>query len=368
MSESIIFIEVERLKKIMKDVFVGIGVPSGDADICVEVLIASDLRGIDSHGVGRLKMYYDRIKAGVQHPVTNFQIVKETETTATIDGNHGMGQVIGYKSMQLAIDKAKRYGMGSVAVRNSTHYGIAGYYPLMAIQAGMIGITVTNARPSIAPTFGVEPLLGTNPLTFGAPTDEPFPFLIDCATSISQRGKIEVLARDEQPTPAGWAIDKKGQPHTDTKKLLDDLITGDAALLPVGGAGELFGGHKGYSWAVMVEILSAALQEGAFMDQLTGFDANGKTVPYQLGHFFLAINIENFIILPLFKKIAGNICRRLRQSPLADGSDRIYTAGEKEYEIEQQRTKEGIPVNKNLQKNLTVMIKELKLSAYNDLC
>ena len=367
MEQDTIYLPVDKLKALMKDVFLGLGVPAADADICVDILITSDLRGIDSHGVGRLKMYYDRIKAGIQHPVTEWEVLKETATTATIDGHDGMGHVIGYKAMQTAIDKARQYGMGSVAVRNSSHYGIAGYYPLMAIEAGMIGLTVTNARPSIAPTFGVEPMLGTNPLTFGVPTDEDFPFLIDCATSISQRGKIEYLDRAEQPTPAGWAIDSRGNPHTDTPQLLKDLVDGTAALLPVGGAGEILGGHKGYGWSVMVEILSAALQDGAFMQDLRGYNQDGKRTPYHLGHFFLAINIENFLPLEIFKRVAGTICRQLRNSRKAAGQSRIYTAGEKEYEIEKNRREQGIPVNKNLRKDLETMIRELQLKKYGEL-
>lgn len=365
MKEQAAYLPVETLKKFMKDVFLGLGVPNEDADICTEVLITSDLFGIESHGVGRLKMYYDRIRDGIQKPATKYQVIKETETTALIDGNHGMGQVIAYQSMEMAIAKAREYGMGSVAVRNSTHYGIAGYYPLMAVKAGQIGLTVTNARPSIAPTFGVEPMLGTNPLTFGLPTDEAFPFLIDCATSISQRGKIEVLARAEEDTPAGWAIDKNGRPVTDTAKLLKDLTTDDAALLPVGGFGELLGGHKGYGWATLVEILSAALQDGACMKQLKGFDENGKKVPYKLGHFFMAIDIEHFLPITVFKKIAGNILRQLRNSKKAPGERRIYTAGEKEFESRDKVLREGVPVNKNLQKDILKMQSELGLTQYN---
>jgi LDH2 family malate/lactate/ureidoglycolate dehydrogenase len=267
--------------------------------------------------------------------------------------------------MNMAIEKARKYGLGSTAVRNSSHYGIAGYYSLMAIKNGMIGLSVTNARPSIPPTFGIEPMYGTNPLTIGVPTDEPFPFLIDCATSISQRGKIELLDRAEKPTPEGWAIDSEGKPHTDTKKLLKDLVDGTAALLPIGGQGETYGGHKGYGWAVVVEILSAALQDGSFLRDLKGWDPEGNRIPYKLGHFFLAINIENFIPLDRFKLIAGSICRALRNSKKEPGQARIYTAGEKEYEAEQKRIKEGVPVNPNLRKNLKIMREELNLSGYD---
>lgn len=186
----------------MQDVLQGVGVPPEDAAICADVLITADKRGIDSHGIGRLKpIYYDRIKQGILNPQTDFEILRSGPTTAVVDGHDGMGHVIAKRSMQMAIDKARQYGMGMVAVRNSSHYGIAGYFALMAVEAGMIGITGTNARPSIAPTFGVENMLGTNPLTFGIPTDEPFPFVLDCATSVTQRGKIEVYDREGKDIP-----------------------------------------------------------------------------------------------------------------------------------------------------------------------
>ena len=182
----------ERMEEFMKKSFAAVGVPEEEAAICAKVLIESDKRGIDSHGVGRFKpIYIDRIEDGIQKPITEFEIIRDNKATAVIDGHDGMGHVIGTKAMQMAIDKAKEHGLGMVVVRNSTHYGIAGYYALMASKNNMIGITGTNARPSIAPTFGVENMLGTNPLTIGFPTDEDFPFVIDCATSITQRGKIE---------------------------------------------------------------------------------------------------------------------------------------------------------------------------------
>ena len=198
MSGQLYWISFDTMEHFMVDVFKGVGVPEKDAKICAEVLITADKRGIDSHGIGRLKpIYYDRIKGGIQNPVTKLEVVREGPTTAVIDGHDGMGQVISKRAMTMAIKKAKKYGLGMVTVRNSTHFGIAGYYALMAVEAGMIGITGTNARPSIAPTFGVENMLGTNPLTFGMPTDEEFPFMLDCATSIIQRGKIEVYERIE---------------------------------------------------------------------------------------------------------------------------------------------------------------------------
>ena len=357
-------IPVDTLQSFMEDVFIHAGVPAEDAKICSDVLISSDLRGIESHGIGRLRMYYDRIKAGLQTPITKIDIVKESPTTAVFDGNHGMGQVIGVKAMQLAIEKARTYGMGSVAVRNSTHFGIDGYYPLMAAGAGMIGMSFTNARPSIAPTFGVRPMLGTNPIAFGAPSDEPFPFLFDAATSITQRGKIEVLSRAEKPAPAGWVIDRQGQPLTDSGQILEGFGKEEAALLPLGGAGELLGGHKGYGLATMVEILSASLQNGAFLYGLIGFDAAGNRQPFKLGHFFMAMNIEAFTTLAEFKQTTGAILRDLRAANKIPGQERIYTAGEKEYENEQRVRAEGVAVVPNLQKDIKYLVEDLKLSKY----
>lgn len=201
-TEGAVWWDFDTVEQFMVDVFKGYGLSEADAKISAEILITADKRGIDSHGVGRLKpIYIDRIKDGQINPVTKVDIIKEGPTTAVLDANNGMGQIVSKQAMQMAIDKAKKFGMGMVAVRNSNHYGIAGYYATMATDAGMIGLTGTNARPSIAPTFGVENMLGTNPLCFGIPTDEPFPFCIDCATSVTQRGKIEVYARQKNRCP-----------------------------------------------------------------------------------------------------------------------------------------------------------------------
>jgi LDH2 family malate/lactate/ureidoglycolate dehydrogenase len=365
MEDKIWWMPFDDMEAFMRDCFVGVGVPPEDATICAEVLITSDKRGIDSHGIGRLKpIYIDRIQEGIQHPVTQFEVVKETETTAVVDGHDGMGHVVGYRSMKMAIEKARKFGLGMVAVRNSTHYGIAGYYSLMAIEAGQIGITGTNARPSIAPTFGVENMLGTNPLTVGCPTDEEFPFVIDCATSITQRGKIEVYARLDKTMPEGWVIGQDGKGRTDPKATLKELVAGTAALAPLGGIGEDTGGYKGYSYATVVEILSSALQDGSYLKNLLGFDENGRKVPYHLGHFFLAIDIEHFIPLPVFKAIAGNICRELRASRKAPGEDRIWTAGEKEHDAWLFRKDRGVPVNMPLRNDCDAMREALGLSGY----
>jgi LDH2 family malate/lactate/ureidoglycolate dehydrogenase len=330
----------------MISAFKKIGVPEEDAKICADVLMESDRRGIESHGVNRFKpIYIDRINAGIQKPVTKIDVLRETPTTAVFDANDGMGMVASYKAMKLAIEKAKKYGMGMVAVRNSTHYGIAGYYATMASNAGMIGITGTNARPSIAPTFGVENMLGTNPLTFGIPTDEDFPFVLDCATSITQRGKIEYFAKTGKDTPKGMVVGRDGLAKTDSKQILKDLVNNEAALAPLGGIGEELAGYKGYGYATVVEILSAALQAGSFLKMLSGKDESGKLAPYHLGHFFIAIDTEAFMGLESFKKTAGDILRELRSSEKAPGEEKIYTAGEKEYLVWQERKEKGVPLN-----------------------
>ena len=358
-----VWVNFETMEKFMKDCLMKSGVPESDAQIVSDVLIASDKRGIDSHGIGRLKpIYIDRIDAGILNPKTKIDIVKETETTAVLDGNNGMGHVVSKKAMQIAIDKAKKHGIGMTAVKNSTHYGIAGYYSLMAIQAGMIGITGTNARPSIAPTFGVENMLGTNPLTVGFPTDEEFPFVLDCATSVSQRGKIELYSRAGKKLPEGWVIGRDGKTRTDTDQVLVDLTKGKAALAPIGGIGEENAGYKGFGYATVVEVLSAALQGGAFLKALNGFDSDGKRIPYPLGHFFIAIDTQAFLGLDVFKKIAGSIMRELRNSEVAPGAERIYTAGEKEWIAWNYRKEHGCPVPPALQKQMTELRNRWQLS------
>jgi len=365
MSE-IIKISVEKIYKLMVDVFTKLGVPADEAKVCADVLIESDLSDIRSHGVGRLKMYYDRIKAGIQYVNTKIDVIQDFAAIAVWDGNHGMGHVIAKRAMQEAIDKAKEFGIGCVTVRNSTHYGICGYYAKMACDQNMIGITMTNARPSIAPLFGVSPMLGTNPICFGAPSDKEYNFIYDAATSISQRGKVEQYGRAEKATPEGWAIDGQGNSYTDTKQLLVDLIDGKASMIGLGGTEEETGGHKGYSLAVMVEILSAALQAGSFMDQLHGWD-DGKRVPYKLGHIFIAMDIDKFTDINDFKRITGEIMTQLQTSKKHPDKDRIWVAGEKEYSNEIEIRNNGIPVNEGLQKNLKIMIDELKLTGYDNL-
>ena len=364
MTEERAWVSFDLLEAFMVDVFKGVGVPDEDTRICADVLISADKRGIDSHGVGRLKLiYYDRIvKGGIQKPVTEFEIVRDCKATAVVDGHDGMGMVIGKRCMQMAIDKAREHGLGMVVARNSTHYGFAAYYPLMAVDAGMIGLSGTNARPSIAPTHGVDNMLGTNPLVFAMPTDEEFPFTNDYATSVIQRGKIEQWAREGKDCPEGLVVDRQGRSATDSVQILKDLVAGTAALAPIGGLTEETGGYKGYGFATVVEILSAALSQGAFLKQLGGKDEQGTDIPIPIGHFFMAIDIECFTDVADFKKTTGDILRALRASTKAPGKERIYTCGEKEYLAWQERKDKGVPVDAAIQRQLLAMRDELKLS------
>ena len=365
MPTSDIFVDFNLLERFMIDVFRRLGMSDPDAAVCAEVLITADKHGIDSHGVSRLKpVYVDRIRAGQVDPKAVPEIVREGPTTVVIDGRNGMGQVIAKMAMENAIARAGRLGMGMTAVRNSNHYGIAGYYVSMAAKQGMIGITGTNARPSVAPTFGVEPMFGTNPLAFGLPTDEPFPFVLDCATSASQRGKIEVAARLGRPVPDGWAVGRDGKCLRDAGLILEGLKTGTASLVPLGGLDESTGGHKGYGYATFVEILSSALSGGAFLNGLAGLAADGMPATLGFGHFFIALDVAAFMDQGAFRKTAGDILRTLRASEKAPGRDRIFTAGEKEYLAWVERKDRGAKLDPALQKEILQLKNDFGLTEY----
>ncbi len=357
----------DTMNRFMIDVFKAYGVPEADAAICADVLLESDRRGIESHGCNRFKpIYLDRIENGTLLPVTEMEIVKETPTTLVMDAHNGLGMVASYHIMERLIEQARAYGMAGGSIFNSTHYGIAGYWTTMAEKAGMIGITGTNARPSVAPTFGVEPMMGTNPLTFTLPTDEAFPFNFDCATSTVQNGKIEYYARNGQKTPPGLVVTRAGGTMTDSGEILKQMRAGQCALLPLGGLGEETGGYKGYGFTAIVEILSAALSGGPYLKALSGKNPDGSDCMYRLGHFFFVINPEFFMGLETFKETAGGICRQLRASEKAPGAERIYTAGEKEWEAWQSRKEKGVPVGESIQKELIALRDKFSLPYHFD--
>ena len=334
-----------------------LGVPDPDASVCASHIVDADRRGISSHGVNRMRpFYYERLKKGLQRPVTEMEVVRESPATAVVDGNFGMGHVIAKRSMGMAIDKAQEFGMGMVAVRNSTHFGFAGYYTKMAADEEMIGICGTNARPSVAPTFGTEGMMGTNPLSYAFPTDEDFPFVLDCATPITQRGKIEYLAREGKKVPSGLIIGKDGNYRTDTEGILRDLPSGEAAFLPLGGRGEEPGGYKGYGYCAVVEVLSSALQAGPFLKSVTGVN---------VGHFFMAADISAFRDPEEFKRDAGEIMRRMRGSRKEPGRERIFTAGEKEH-IHYRRTRDlGVELNQSILEDMRVMRDSLNIDGFD---
>ena len=330
-----VFVPAENLRSFMERVLAALGLPEEDAKITVDVLIEADLRGIDSHGIGRLSIYVERLLSGKQNPHAPLTVVSEAPGTALLDGGAGMGQVISVRAMALAIKKAKETGIAGVAVRNSSHFGFAGYFPLMAASEGMIGMAFTNARPSICPTFGTEPMLGTNPIAFAAPTDMDFPFLFDAATSIIQRGTVELYDRLHVQLPEKLVVGPSGEFLSEPDLILEEMLKGSAALLPLGGIGEEGGGYKGYGLAIMVELLSAALQNGPYLKHVTGVG---------MGHFFLAIDISKFLPVNTFRKIAGSILRDLQNSRKEPGRERIFVPGEKEHLTRKERLKTGIPL------------------------
>ena len=361
------YVPWDLMNRFLIDAFKGYGVPEEDAGICADVLLEADRRGIESHGCNRFKpIYIDRIVNGTLLPITKLGIVRDTPTTVVMDANNGLGMVASYRMMELLIEKARTCGMAGGAIFNSTHYGIAGYWTAMAEKAGMIGVTGTNARPSVAPTWGVEPMMGTNPLTFTMPTDEAFPFNFDCATSTIQNGKIEFYARQGRPAPEGLVVTRDGGTMTDSARILEEMRKGNCALLPIGGAGEETGGYKGYGFAAVVEILSAALAGGPFMKELSGKNPDGSNKFYRLGHFFFVINPEFFMGLDTFKKTAGDICRGLRASEKAPGAERIYTAGEKEWLAWQERKDKGVPVGESVQREILEVRDQLGLEYHFD--
>ncbi|MBC8248710.1 MAG: Ldh family oxidoreductase [Anaerolineales bacterium] len=327
-------------------VFEKMGVPAQDAVVTADVLVAANLRGIDSHGVARLKRYVDGLRDGVMLARPNIEIVHQTPGTALIDGGAGLGQPVGVRGMKLAIAKAQEVGVGFVAVRNSNHYGIAAYYALMALEQEMIGISMTNAAVLVVPTFGKDAMLGTNPISVAAPAGEERPFVLDMATSTVPRGKLEVYDRQEKPLPLGWATDEHGVATADAHRVLDNLLArAGGGLLPLGGEGEQFRGYKGYGLALLVDILSGVLPGAGYANTIYPKTPEGKPLPADVGHFFGAIRVDAFRPLGEFKATMDDIIRRLKGSATAEGAERIYIHGEKEAEEEERRRQEGIPLH-----------------------
>ena len=342
-------VQPEALKIFCTDVFQKLDVPEEDARIAAEVLVSADLRGVDSHGVARFRRYVDGIRIGIMMPRPEVRVVSETLTTALIDAGAGLGHPVSYRAMQRAIGKALEYGSGFVSVRKSNHFGIAGYYAMMALEHDCIGIAMTNAGRLVLPTFGRTPMLGTNPIAVAAPAGGSRPFVLDMATSTVPMGKLEVYNRLEKPMPLGWASDETGASITDAGRAMKLARTREGGLLPLGGAGELLSGHKGYGLALMVEILTSVLAGAAYSELIASEAApEGERRPINLGHFFCALRVDAIRPAGEFKASMDDLQQRLKNTPKAEGQDRIYIHGEKEYEEAERRAREGVPLNQKV--------------------
>jgi L-2-hydroxycarboxylate dehydrogenase (NAD+) len=317
-----------------------LGVPEKDAQVTTDVLVLADLRGVESHGVARLPRYYNDLKNGWTKPTDQSKIVKETKATALIDASQSLGQVVGRKGMELAIKKAKETAVGIVSVCNSHHYGIAGYYSLMALEHDLIGMSMTNAAPLVVPTFGSTAILGTNPISLTAPAEKEKPFVLDMATSVVPRGKLEVYDRQKKLMPLGWAVDTTGRGTSDPHAVLDALSKRlGGGILPLGGEGEEHSGHKGYGLALMVDVLCGVLSGSA-----TGLGVDVDKTKPNVGHFFMAIDPSAFRPLDEFKRDMDRLARELKNSPKAQGQARIYVHGEKSSARVEKYRREGIPL------------------------
>ncbi|MBN2413131.1 Ldh family oxidoreductase [candidate division KSB1 bacterium] len=355
-------VQKEKLMKFTQNVFLTYGVNKKDAFICADNLVLADMRGIPSHGVARLKRYVDGMNNGVILPLNKPEIVKETAVTANIDGKAGLGQIVGHFATSLAIKKAKQSGAGIVTVRNSNHYGIAGYYSQMILNENLLGISMTNSAPLVVPTFGREMVFGTNPISLTAPAKDRKPFFLDMATSVVPRGKLEVYNREGKPLPDGWAVDENGQVTTDPGKVLNNLLNRmGGGILPLGGEGELYSGYKGYGMAIFVDILSGVLSGGAYAN-LVNKSKNGKPAPANVSHFFMALDIENFVDLDTFTTNMTDLMNRLQNSDKATNQKHIFIHGEKEYVKHEKYEKEGIPLQDKVYDTLRSIAEQRKVN------
>ena len=343
------------LKKFCNDVFTSFGFSADEARIITDVLLLSDLYGIESHGMQRMVRYHKGIEKGMIDVHAKPEVVFETPVSAVIDGNDGMGQLIGHKSMEIAIEKAKKSGMGIVTVRNSNHYGIAGYYAKMACDAGLIGFSCTNSEAIMVPTFGRLAMLGSNPIACSMPA-EPYPFFFDASTTVVTRGKLEIYNKLGKPLPEGWALDKDGYPSSDAPDVLKNIISKNGGgIMPLGGSNEMLGSHKGYGYGIICEIFSSILSLG----MTSNYCMQGKRGG--ICHGFAAINPAIFGDPVKIKEHLSRYLQELRDAPKAEGQGRIYTHGEKEIEAMAVRMDKGIPVNDNTMIEILDLCEFLKI-------
>ena len=362
MSSEYEIVQAESLANFCRDVFGRLKVPPRDARTVAEVLVAADLRGIDSHGVARLRRYVRGLKEGVIFSNPKLQVVHETPVSALLDGGAALGQVAGKRGMETAISKALQSGAGFVAVQNSNHFGIAGCYSQMALEHDLIGIALTNSTPDVVPTFGREVMLGTNPISVSVPAGGERPYVLDMSTAVITSGKLESRSRMGKKIPFGWAVDEKGEPSDDPDRVYANMrAKRGGGLLPLGGSGEDFGGHKGYGLGLLVDIFSGVLSGSANTTLLYPKTPDGKPLPSRVGHFFGALRVDLFRPLEGFKKDMDDLIRRLKISPKAEGQERIYIHGEKEFDLEQKYRQEGIPLHFKVFEDLRAIAGEVGL-------
>jgi len=335
---------IEDLSRFSAAVFMHFGVPKADARLAADVLAKSDLRGIDSHGVARLHTYFEMLELGRINPKPKIKIIREKSSVATVDGDNGLGLVVGPKANEIAMDKAEKHGSGWVSVCNTNHFGIAGYYPLKALERDLIGWAMTNSTKLVAPLWGAERMLGTNPIAIAFPGYKEPPIVIDMATSAVAYGKIEIALRKNESVAKGWIIDKNGRDTTNPQAMIDG-----GAQLPLGSDREM-GGHKGYGLASMVDILCCVLS-GANWGPFAPPFALRQEIPERsvgkgIGHFFGAMQIDGFIDKHEFKKQIDDWIRVFRFTKPAPGTSGPLIPGDPEREAEATRSREGIPLIK----------------------
>lgn len=332
----------EHLFDFTKNILLKIGCSEKDAALAADVLLSADMRGVDSHGVARLSGYVRLWEKGRINTQPNIRVVHETPSTAVVDGDGGLGLVVAPFAMQVAIEKAKNAGTGWVAVKNSNHYGIAGYHAMMALQHDMIGLSLTNASPLVSPTFSKERLLGTNPIAVAIPADKQPPFVADMATTTAANGKLEILQRKNLEAPIGWVQDKEGNPTTDSNG-----VKKGGALLPLGGDRE-HGSHKGYALGAIVDILSAVLSGanyGPWVPPFVAFlEPDPNPVGEGLGHFFGAMRVDAFRPADEFKGHMDNWISRFRSATPVEGQEKVLIPGDPERALEAERRVSGIPL------------------------
>jgi LDH2 family malate/lactate/ureidoglycolate dehydrogenase len=328
------------------------GTPPSVAELTADLMVRTDLRGVDSHGIGMLPRYLEWFRAGFIVPAAEPKIARDDGTTALVDGQQAFGHYAATLGMELALAKARVHGIGLVAVHNSNHFGAAANYSMMALPYDMIGLSMTNGPwPAVVPTFGRRAVLATNPLSVAAPAGQEPPFVLDMATSTVAIGKLSIAARWATAIPAGWALDPGGQPTTDpTVALATRLLT------PLGGTRE-GGSHKGYGLAVMVEVLAGVLSGAVYPDDHRRQPAGAGRA--NVGHFLAAIDVGRFRPLESFKADMDDLLRALKSGPPAEGQDRIYVAGEPEWESERRRRRDGIPLAPGLVAQLRRVAEEV---------